>query len=88
MHVSRNRDSRTCGKSGNKRKTLLDFLPLWLSLHAIHRHLVNQGKRHGKGKSSHKSTHQVIGKLHLRMGKLGKKNGKVLAAIIIINMPF
>ena len=51
-----------------------------------HLHLVNKGKWHCKSQSGYKGTHKIVSQFHLCMGKLGKKNSKILTAIIIINM--
>ena len=85
MSISCQRQGNSCSQSGHWRYTPL--LPCKLSVHPVSYHLINQRKRHCKCKSCYKSTHQVIGLCHLGNRQLCKKDCKILAAIIIIDLP-
>ena len=88
MHISCNGNSCTSCKSSCKRKSFYYFFAFLQSLHTVWHHLVNKRKWHCKSQSGYKGTHKIVSQFHLCMGKLGKKNSKILTAIIIINMSF
>ena len=86
MHISGSRYGNACHYACDLRKV---FSPSHCSCcsfsHSVPGHLVYKRKRKGKGKSGHKGTHQVIGKLHTGSGKLCKEYRKILTAIIIVD---
>ena len=86
MHISGNGYCGTCCDSC--KIGYPPFYPFFflLPLHPVCTHLIDQGKRHGKSKSCHKGSHQIICKLYSCVGKLCKKNSKILSSIIIIDM--
>lgn len=86
VHISCNGYCSPGCQPGKYRSSRLSLLFSRLSLHPVSRHLVYQGKGHGKRKPRHKGTHQIIGKFNLCTGKLCQKYGKILAAVIIIDM--
>ena len=86
VHISGYRYAKPCCHSCCCRNIF--FLPGKIFLQPVHTHLIDNRKRQNKRKSSHKGTHQIISKLHLTSCQLCEKHGKILSAVIIINMPF
>ena len=78
MHISSQR--HTCpGKNAAKQCRFL-FFP------AIQYHLAYQTKRNSKAESSHQCPHQIVGLCHLRMRQLCQEYGKILSAVIVIDL--
>ncbi len=80
VHISGQGDCRSRQHASGRRQPSLFLLP------PVLQHLPHQRKRKDKGKRSHHRPHEVIRFLDPGKGKTGKKDGVVLAAVIIIQL--
>ena len=84
MHIAGHAHRHTCQKSSQRRRT--SSLTCQSLTHPVSQQLPHQGTGEYKEKSSHKRPHEIVGQSHLSPRKLREENGKILAAVVVVDI--